>query len=483
MSLRKATKSPSGKSEGNRSSKHPGPDRLGRHGRTVSEFFYIKHFIFSRECAIIYYRALYAHAYTREVKPSGGARLHERYTMSDKRSTNNSCRLNKVGGQAVLEGVMMKAGTKTVTTCRKEDGSLAVYEAEFTSVRKKHKILDLPIVRGVVNFIEMMALSVRTLNSSADALGIEEEDGKVEKWMKKHLGVSLTDAIMGFSVILALCLSLILFKFLPTLAATGLDMLTKHFWDISLGGWRAPVEGAVKIGIFLLYLWLTSLLPDIRRTFMYHGAEHKSIACFEAGEELTPENASKHKRFHPRCGTSFMFLMIAIGILISLAIRLALPDLKMWAYMGISLLTLPLSMGIGYEFLMIAGKHDNAITRFISAPGLWVQRITTKEPTLDMLEVAIVSIKGALRSEFPEYQEFWDRREWEKKDESVSADNEPTEAEKEDGERDVEAGETAESKVEAEAVEHESAICATSEEAPAEDGTRTEVAVDGEAAE
>ena len=337
-------------------------------------------------------------------------------------------RLNKVGGQAVLEGVMMKAGTRTVTTCRKEDGTLAVTESSFISVRKKHKILDLPILRGVVNFVEMMILSVKTLNNSAEALGLEEEskDGK-EGWLKKHLGISVTDLVMGISVILALGLAVVLFKILPALVADGVNYLFTRFLSTPIGGWRAVVEGFAKIAIFLTYLWLTSLVPDIKRTFMYHGAEHKSIACFEAGDELTPENAAKHKRFHPRCGTSFMFLMIAIGILVSLAIRLLLPDLGTLSYIGISLLTLPLTMGIGYEFLMIAGKHDNAVTRAISTPGLWVQRITTKEPTLDMLEVAIVSLKGALRSDFPEYDDFFRTRAWEKTSSDTVTDEPSTE--------------------------------------------------------
>ena len=150
---------------------------------------------------------------------------------------------------------------------------------------------------------------------------------------------------------------------------------------------------------------------------MYHGAEHKSIACFEAGDELTPENAAKHKRFHPRCGTSFMFLMILLGVIAGLFLRVIWPNMGKWAYMGIRLGILPIIMGLGYEFILFAGKHDNFITRAVSAPGLWVQRITTKEPTPDMLEVAIISIKCALRDDIPEFQEFWQSRPWEKKDE------------------------------------------------------------------
>lgn len=349
-------------------------------------------------------------------------------TMKKNCCANDPARLNKVGGQAVIEGVMMKAGTRTVTSCRKEDGSIVVYDDEFVSVRKKHKLLNLPVVRGVVNFIEMLTLSMKTLNASADALGIEEESGKFEEWCKKHLGAKATDVIMIFSLILGLGLSLLLFMFLPTWSADGIDWL----WQNAFGlGAISPtviavIEGLLKIAIFIVYLLLVSMMKDIKRTFMYHGAEHKTIACFEAGEELTPENAAKHRRFHPRCGTSFMFLMIGIGIVVGMFVRNILPpDTHTLVISLVKLALLPLTMGIGYEILMIAGKHDNVITRLISAPGMWVQKITTKEPTLDMLEVAIISTKCALRDEFPEFMEFWNERSWEPKAEEESAE-EPT---------------------------------------------------------
>lgn len=329
-----------------------------------------------------------------------------------------SCRLNKVGGQAVLEGVMMKAGNRTVTTCRKADGTLVVTDGDFNSVRKKNKILNLPIIRGVVNFVEMIMLSVKTLNASAEAMGLEEEETKFEKWLKEKLKIKSTDFIMGISTVLGLALSLVLFLGLPHWITSGINYLIAHFGGQPMDDvLRSVIEGVVKVGIFLGYLSLVSLMPEIKRTFMYHGAEHKSIACFEAGDELIPENAMKHKRFHPRCGTSFMFLMILIGILAGICIRWAIPgiDEMKGLYMLIRLAILPILMGIGYEIIMLAGKHDNWFTRAISAPGLWVQRITTKEPTLDMLEVAIVSIKCALRDEFPEFAEYYNERGWEPK--------------------------------------------------------------------
>ena len=335
---------------------------------------------------------------------------------------NDSCRLNKVGGQAVIEGVMMKAGNNTVTTCRKSDGSLVVYDDEFVSVRKKKPLLNLPIIRGVVNFIEMLKLSMQTLNASAEALGIEEEDDKFEKWCKKHLGAKATDVIMVISLVLGLGLSLLLFMFLPTWSADGINWLWQNAFGLDAihPSVIAVIEGVMKITIFIAYLLLVSMMKDIKRTFMYHGAEHKTIACFEAGEELTPENAAKHRRFHPRCGTSFMFLMIGIGIVVGMFVRNILPEGTHTLIISlVKLALLPLTMGVGYEILMIAGKHDNIITRIISAPGLWVQRITTKEPTLDMLEVAIVSTKCALRDEIPEFMEFYKARGWEPKAEEA----------------------------------------------------------------
>ena len=318
-------------------------------------------------------------------------------------------RLGKVGGQAVLEGVMMKAGTHTVTTCRKEDGSIVTTEAEFVSVRKKHKWLNAPILRGVVNFVEMMKLSFATLGASAEAIGLEETEGRFEKWMKKHLGLSVTDLIMVIGMVLGVALSVALFMFLPAFLTDLLDTLIGG----RLGVFRAVIEGGVKICIFLAYLWLIALMPDIRRTFMYHGAEHKSIACFEAGVELTPENAKSYTRFHPRCGTSFMFFMILIGVIVGLFIRFWLPGLQSWQYFLLRLLLLPIVVGIGYEFILFAGKHNNFLVRALSAPGLWVQRITTREPTEDMLEIAIISLKGALREEYPDFRAFYDMRPWE----------------------------------------------------------------------
>ena len=356
---------------------------------------------------------------------------------------NNSCslsdRLGKVGGQAVLEGVMMKAGNRLVTTCRKSDGSLVVTDSNFVSLREKHKILDLPLVRGVVSFIESMTMSFKTLGASADALGLEEEEpSKFEKWLADKLGAKITDVVMVVALLLGLGLSALLFIFLPIWITAGINFLLGLAFSVSMPALvSAILEGLVKMGIFVGYLAAVSLMPDIKRTFMYHGAEHKSIACFEAGEELTPENAKKHTRFHPRCGTSFMFFMILLGIFAGLIIKTLLPGLHTVAYTLIRLLILPILMGLGYEFIRYAGKHPSALTRALSAPGLWMQRITTKEPDEGMLEVAITSLKCALRDDYPEFREFYEEKPWEPKAEIAeeeaksdeSTDGEPCENE------------------------------------------------------
>ncbi len=309
-----------------------------------------------------------------------------------------SPRCNKVGGEAVIEGVMMKAGTRCATACRTPDGSITVTKETFVSVRKKHKLLNLPILRGVVNFIEMMKLSFRSLNTAADALGLndEEEEGRFEKWLKKHLGIRLTDVVMVIAMILGVALALFLFMFLPSLAAKGLLFL----FPTIPGPVFSLIEGVIKVVIFVSYIALVSLMPDIRRTFEYHGAEHKSIALYESGEEMTPENAKKFSRFHPRCGTSFLFVMILLGILVGMLLPTGIPAILRAL---LKLLLLPFVMGIGFEFIMYAGRHDNFVIRALSAPGLWMQRLTTREPSTEQLEVAQVALRFALIEEYPDF--------------------------------------------------------------------------------
>ena len=318
-------------------------------------------------------------------------------------SKNCSCpdnpRLGKVGGQAVMEGVMMKSGDKYSVAVLQEDKSITVVDGVHSSIRKKHKILGIPVLRGIVNFIETMILSYKTLSVSADAFmgDIEEEETKLEKWMKEHLGAKLMDIVMTIAMVLGLVLGLGLFIWLPDLVLDFIEGIGKF----SFGVLRALFSGVIKIGIFVLYIFLVSRMSYIRRTFEFHGAEHKSIACFEAGEELTPENARKYSRFHPRCGTSFIFVMMLLGILVfTLVFMIPGANSTWYIRLPLRVLLLPFIVGVGYEYIMFAGKHDNAFTRLFSAPGLWMQRLTTHEPDDEQLKVAITALKCAMPETF-----------------------------------------------------------------------------------
>jgi len=315
-----------------------------------------------------------------------------------------NCRLGTVGGQAVIEGVMMKNKDKFALAVRMPEGNIKVTKEDCKSLKDKHKFFGLPLVRGVVNMIESLMLSFKTLSISAEAFGIEEEETKFEKWLQKKFGKSMLDFVMVISMILGLVLGIGLFFFLPLWISSG-------FFDKSgeETKWYATlVEGGLKIGIFVLYIWLVSFMKDIRRVFEYHGAEHKTIFCYEAGEELTPENVKKYKRFHPRCGTSFIFVILLLSILVS-SIVYSIPIMKSNIILKFvsKIFTLPLTIGIGYEFIRFAGRHDNKFTRIISAPGLWMQRLTTREPDESQIEVAIVSLKCALPNEFPEAEQLY----------------------------------------------------------------------------
>ena len=348
--------------------------------------------------------------------------------MAKKEKKAVNCRLGKVGGQAVLEGVMMKSGTHMSIASRMPDGSIKMTNKEVVSARQKHKALDLPIIRGVVNFVEMMKLSYTTMDASTVALGLEEEEpSKFEKWLSEKLHISLMTLVMVIGLIIGLGLAVVLFILLPNAGGGGIASLLKKLTNGAFDLKQHPVllsliEGIMKVVIFITYLLLVSLMKDIRRTFEYHGAEHKAVFCYEAGLDLTPENVKKFKRFHPRCGTSFMFFMILLGILIGCFIPSdwsfipGFPsNLSFLMRSACKLLLLPLTAGLGYEIIRFAGKHDNWFIRMISAPGLWVQRITTKEPDEKQMECAIAALKTAIPEEFPGYtpdQQFsWPKKE------------------------------------------------------------------------
>lgn len=317
-----------------------------------------------------------------------------------KKETAQECpnpRLGRVGGQAVMEGVMMRCGDAYSVAVLQSDGSVTVVNDRTTSVRKKNKLLNLPILRGIINFVETMILSFKTLSVSADAFIGEEEESKFEKWMKEHLGARLLDVVMSVAMVLGVLLGVSLFIWLPDLV---LDLI-ERIGGFEFGLWRALLSGLIKIGIFILYIFLVSRMAYIRRTFEFHGAEHKSIACFEAGEQLTPENAKKYTRFHPRCGTSFIFVLMLLGILIFTLVFMIPGANSVWYIrLPLRILLLPLIVGVGYEYIMYAGKHCNKITRFFSAPGLWMQRLTTREPDLTQLKVAIFALKSAMPDTF-----------------------------------------------------------------------------------
>lgn len=312
-----------------------------------------------------------------------------------------NCRLGKVGGQAVLEGVMMKSGENVALAVRKDDGTIEIKKSKHTSLRKKYKICNFPIIRGCVNMVETLIMSMGTLEDSANMLGIDEteDETKFEKWLRKKFGDNLMNVIMGIGMVLGVALSLALFIGLPTLAADGIKWLFQHFWDIKVPDIAlTAVSGVLRLVIFVVYILLVSLMKDIRRTFEYHGAEHKSIACYEAGEELTAENAKKYSRFHPRCGTSFLIVVLIISIILTFFINWDWPKIVV---MLVKLLMMIPVVGISFEFLIWAGKHPNRFTRILSAPGMWMQRATTKEPDLSQLEVAIAALKASMPDEFP----------------------------------------------------------------------------------
>lgn len=321
------------------------------------------------------------------------------------KKTEQNCRLGAVGGQAVLEGIMMRHKDRCSIAVRKEDGTITVKNDNFVPLRKKYKICNVPIIRGAINMVEMLMLSLRTMNDSAEMLGIEEEleSGKKKKQEEtaapegeKKKGFGILDVVMALGMIMGIFLSLFLFMFLPSFFTGLIEKLVKT----DLGAWKAVIEGVLKIAIFVGYLASCTLMKDIRTTFEYHGAEHKSIFCYEAGEELTPENVKKYSRFHPRCGTSFMFVIILISIVVGTLI----PWNGVFYRTLIKIAFLPIVVGVSFEFIMLAGKHsENFLVKIISAPGLLMQRITTREPSLEQIEVAIHALKSAMPEEFPDY--------------------------------------------------------------------------------
>ena len=324
----------------------------------------------------------------------------------DKTKKDESIR-GSVGGQAVIEGVMMKSKENIAIAVRKENGEIVKKVRPYKAWKDKNKILNIPVIRGFVNFIEMMSMSMSTLNESLEMLGIEEElakkdngesnepeyESKPEKKAdskSKTGSMTLIASVIG--VVLGLFLSFGLFFFLPTFIGSRIKAAVPQISDT---GWIiSTIEGITRLAIFIIYILLVSLMKDIRRTFEYHGAEHMSVFCCEAEEELTVENARKYSRFHPRCGTSFLIVMMLIGIIISSLIP---TSFGLWLRLAVKLAVFPFIIGIGFEFIKYAGKHDNIFVKIVSAPGIWFQWLTTRKPDDQQLEVAVKSLRLALK--------------------------------------------------------------------------------------
>ena len=300
-----------------------------------------------------------------------------------------------IGGQALIEGILMRGPKKQAIVVRSPEGLVTKVE-ELTLIRDKYPILGWPIIRGAVTFIDSMVRGVKALMYSADYFPEEEvgEPSKLDKWMEEHIPEEkLQTVLVWISVLLSLGLTLVLFMLLPTFLAGLVDPY------IHSAALHNVIEGVVKVIIFMGYLILCSKQKDVKRVFSYHGAEHKTIFCYEAGLELTVENARKQPRHHPRCGTSFLFVVIIVSILFS-SIVFSFVEWKLfWVRVLVHLLLLVPVVGITYEFNRYVGGHDNPLTRFLSKPGLWMQNFTTFEPDDSMLEVAIEALKLVLPDE------------------------------------------------------------------------------------
>lgn len=299
--------------------------------------------------------------------------------------------ITSIGGQALVEGIMMRGPKKTEIAVRMPDGSISAEEMDVCSLQQKNKVWRLPVFRGVAAFVDSLSVGYKALALSTEKStpeGAAEEESKFDRWLEDKFGDKTMSVISAVGAVLGVALAIALFFVLPT----WIFNLIQNAAGPSLAGWRSPIEGLMRIAIFLGYIALCAAVPDVRRVFQYHGAEHKTIFCYENNEELTVENVRRHQRFHPRCGTSFLVLMLLIGILVGFLIPFTNPFLRTLA----KLLCIPVVVGFGYEMIRYCGRNDNTLTRIISAPGLWMQRITTKEPDDSMIEVAIAAIREVI---------------------------------------------------------------------------------------
>ena len=303
-----------------------------------------------------------------------------------------------IGGQALIEGILMRGPERQAIVVRDQEGALVEKVEELRLIRDRYPVLGVPLIRGTVNFLDSMVKGVKALMYSADFYPEEEaaQPSKLDLWLERHLSSKkLESVIVALAVVMGVGLSVFLFMVLPTFLTGGI----LHFFPGFPMWGRNVVEGLLKIVIFLLYLIVCSRQKDIYRVFQYHGAEHKTIFCYEAGLPLTVENVRAQPRHHPRCGTSFLFVVIFVSILFSSAVFGVWPITSVWLRTLAHLLLLPLVVGVTYEFNRWVGRHDNPVTRVLTAPGMWLQNFTTNEPDDGMIECAIRSLELVLPSE------------------------------------------------------------------------------------
>lgn len=290
-----------------------------------------------------------------------------------------------IGGQAVLEGVMMKNKKTYAVAVRKPDGEIAVEKGECNSIIDKHKFLGIPIVRGVVNFVESLVLGVKMLTSSAAYFDdVEEQPGKFELWLQKKFGEKADKIIMGCTVFLSVVMAIAIFMLLPLLVVSFIDE------DVISYEWKTLIEGLLRVAIFLGYVFLISRVKDIRRVFMYHGAEHKTINCIEHGMAPTVQNVRECSRLHKRCGTSFLLFVMIISVIFFLLVHVE----TLWLRFAVRILFVPVIAGVSYEFIRLAGSSESKVVAVLSKPGLWLQGLTTREPDDEMIRVAVASVEA-----------------------------------------------------------------------------------------
>ena len=306
---------------------------------------------------------------------------------------NKKTKYTSIGGQALIEGVMMRGPKNTAMAVRTPDGEITVENVKCPLPSDRPWIFKIPLLRGMYSFFDSMRVGSKTLMRSAELAGEadeEEELSPFEQKLNKIFGEKLFGVLMTLAMVLGMAIAVLLFLWLPSACYKGLALLLPALKGKIL--YQSIFEGVFKIVIFVLYIFLCTRMKDMHRVFEYHGAEHKTIFCYEAKQELTVENVRKFRRFHPRCGTSFLIVMLIIGIVVGFCIRTDV----LWLRTLIRLACLPLIMGFGYEIIRFCGKHDNILTKILSAPGLWMQRITTFEPDDSQIECAIAAMKAVI---------------------------------------------------------------------------------------